>query len=340
MLSNLKSALLISSFALFSLSAFAEKSELFSVNGTIDARIPMKIKNNNINSNYDVDALNGFKNIKLMSIQPTNAMIQKNRIAMAKLNQEGGESDYSNGITSFDNSFNAVDLGMNGVDVLDQGSHGTCVTFATTAALDAKLQLNDYIDQQCILALNKNLGNDYWNGADNATQVVDPLKKYGIIKKGNCFGVSYAVPSQIMSPSKYTTRSTKKFSNNLNYKYFGKADLNILKAALDNGNRVVIGTALANIKGNKVSVNGFDVKVDDGDFNQGGLWACKQPGDNINYCPEKPEAGHEVIVVGYDDGQKLLKIRNSWSSDAGDNGNFYMTYAFFNAMAMDQTVIK
>ena len=66
MLSNLKSALLISSFALFSLSAFAEKSELFSVNGTIDARIPLKIKNNNINSNYDVDALNGFKNIKLI----------------------------------------------------------------------------------------------------------------------------------------------------------------------------------------------------------------------------------------------------------------------------------
>jgi C1A family cysteine protease len=111
-------------------------------------------------------------------------------------------------------------------------------------------------------------------------------------------------------------------------------------AAIDNGNRVVIGTALADIKGNHVSVNGFDVKVDDGDFNHGGLWACKQPGDHTNYCPEKPEAGHEVVVIGYDDGQKLLKIRNSWSSDAGDSGNFYMTYAFFNAMAMDQTVIK
>ncbi len=32
-----------------------------------------------------------------------------------------------------------VELGMNGVPVLNQGMHGTCVTFAVTAAVDAAL---------------------------------------------------------------------------------------------------------------------------------------------------------------------------------------------------------
>ena len=44
-------------------------------------------------------------------------------------------------------------LGMNNVPVLDQGSHGTCVTFAITAAIDAALSKGDYISQLCQLEL-------------------------------------------------------------------------------------------------------------------------------------------------------------------------------------------
>src|SRR5262245_37425480 len=42
-----------------------------------------------------------------------------------------------------------IDLGMNRVPVLDQGRHGSCVTFAVTAALDAELGKGDYISQLC-----------------------------------------------------------------------------------------------------------------------------------------------------------------------------------------------
>jgi len=47
-----------------------------------------------------------------------------------------------------------------------------------------------------------------------------------------------------------------------------------------------------------------------------------------------------VIVIGYDDKQQLLKIRNSWDTVVGDHGNFYMTYAFFNSMGLDGTEVK
>ena len=51
----------------------------------------------------------------------------------------------------------SIDLGMNNVPVLDQGSHGTCVTFATTAAVDAVLGKGDYVSQLCNLELGATL---------------------------------------------------------------------------------------------------------------------------------------------------------------------------------------
>ena len=45
--------------------------------------------------------------------------------------------------------------------------------------------------------------------------------------------------------------------------------------------------------------------------------------------------GHAIIVTGYDESNKLFKIRNSWGKDVGDQGEFYMTYDYFETMTMD-----
>lgn len=345
----LKTNLLISSFALFSLTAFAEKSTQFTVDGTIETTIPIKVKSNNLNTTYDLNALNGFKVIKLMSITPSETMKLKNRKALADSFAAGGENDYSKGITTFDlTSTGSVDLGMNKVPVLDQGAFGTCVTFSTTAALDSLITKKDstiteddydFIDQQCTLELNKGLGNNYWHGANNATEIVIPLKQNGIIKKDNCFGITYPNARATITKSKYKTRSITKYNDKINYKFYDTANLDSIKKALFAGHRVLIGFGLSNIDGNKISVNGFDLIVNKNEPTTGGLWACKQPGDNTNYCPSDASAGHEVIVIGYDDNQQLLKIRNSWGTDPGENGDYYMTYTFFKAMAADMTEV-
>lgn len=47
--------------------------------------------------------------------------------------------------------------------------------------------------------------------------------------------------------------------------------------------------------------------------------------------PQSGEAvvgGHAVLVVGYDDGERLFICRNSWGPDWGDAGYFYMPYAY------------
>lgn len=104
-----------------------------------------------------------------------------------------------------------------------------------------------------------------------------------------------------------------------------------LKKAINDGNRIILDTALS-----KNNTNGFDIPEF---WSYGGLWACKQPGSEENNC-ENIVGYHAVVVFGYDDKQKLLKIRNSWGNYSGHNGDYYMTYRYFYTMAVRFTIIK
>jgi hypothetical protein len=281
----------------------------------------------------------GVKTIQLMKIIPSQALTERVELASAT---PDAEKDYSKGI---DPNFQ-VDLGMGSVPVLDQGQYGTCVTFASTAVVDAAMGKGNYIDQQCSLELNKYLGSldpnnryDYWNGANDATEIIDPLKKYGIVQQGKC-NYKYPRSTVKITPTAYAklTTATPELAKVVDtyHDENHKMDINALKAVLKSGHRVAIGTLLLD-SADPISVNGFDITVN-GKSKRGGLWACKQPSSSSNYCGTS-QAGHEIVVFGYDDTQELLKIRNSWSTKIGDNGNYYMTYAFYKAMVLDGTEV-
>ncbi len=62
-------------------------------------------------------------------------------------------------------------------------------------------------------------------------------------------------------------------------------------------------------------------------------------------------AGHEMIIIGYDDNAEvsssdgtvnkgLLTLRNSWGTGAGDNGNYYMSYDHFKALALEAQTLN
>lgn len=44
--------------------------------------------------------------------------------------------------------------------------------------------------------------------------------------------------------------------------------------------------------------------------------------------------GHAVLAVGYDDKKQLMKVRNSWGPDWGQQGHFWLPYAFFTSSAL------
>ena len=260
---SFKICVLISSLLLTINTSFAEnktdKNPLTNISQQVT--LPLKYYSFDTKTNkIDIENLFGTKIIQLMKIIPSKEMILRNKEAVKKMNENGGEMDYTNGIIPFNNSPGAIDLGMANVPVLDQGSYGTCVTFSTIGALDAKFNLGDYIDPQCSLALDLALGNNWWNYAYAPSDIMNPLKQNGIIPKNECFGSVYPDPNQILTQANYQSQSYKGYSNYITYHFEATPNLDHVKAVINNGNRILIGTFLS-ATNDSISVDGFDMFI-------------------------------------------------------------------------------
>ena len=252
-----------------------------------------------------------------------------------------------------------VDLGMNHVPVLDQGQHGTCVTFANTAAIDAALYARDYVSQLCGLELGSYLeSNSFtyngWRGSWGPI-VLNQMMRFGIVNKahqqaGLCSGIKEYPKQKTDEGMEVAPTEYKKISENLNdlvnWQHILSDDslsdekpspiiaeemdavLAKTKQALAKGHRLTFGTAL-------VIANGCTAGACAKYNANNDTWALTA---ELNF-PTRI-GGHEMVIFGYDDTaiaydkegnahQGLLKLRNSWNTDVGDNGNFYMSYDYF-----------
>ena len=266
--------------------------------------------------------------------------------------------------------FGKKQLGMDLVPVLDQGEHGACVVFAITAAVDAALNKGDYLSQLCPLQLGRYLEhNAYihsgWNGSTGGV-VLNQLRLFGLVSKEQqkavgCGGLTdYPLKGgdepglemtlldyhQISEPMQ---RNVVGWSDILDiyHVFLDKTDMKVvvtqIKTALDAGDRVVFGTLLPAIDQGVVGAVGryhsaYDSWILTADIIQ-------------EMKSEKDFAAHELIITGYDNnavamdkkGYKhkgLFTLRNSWGDQIGDQGNFYMSYDYFKALAIEAIRIR
>lgn len=259
-----------------------------------------------------------------------------------------------------------VNLGMNKVPVLDQGSFGTCVTFASTAAINAALGQGDYISQLCQLQLGNYLeSNGYtpsgWDGS-LGRNVLSQMETYGVVSKQQqervgCGGLTdYPTlerPASSISPEDY-----HQLSESINEKISWSPILDIF-TALD---RVDTEKTLADIK---QALNEQD-RVTFGvlllDFDLGMMGAVGSHNANFDTWILTPEiardiylrplfGGHEMIITGYDDDaiatdeqgkqhKGLFTLRNSWGDKLGDKGDFYMSYDYFKVLVIEAQRIR
>jgi len=265
-----------------------------------------------------------------------------------------------------------IDLGMNKVPVLDQGMYGTCVTFATTAAIDAALGQGDYVSQLCSLQLGTYLEDrsyqpSGWEGSWGRT-VLSQFTNNGIVSKENetklgCGGMhSYPTRDDVsgeMSVDEYHAMSqslmdstTIDWSPILDiYQAFSdktNADktINDIKKSLNEGERVTMGVLLVDYNQGLAGAVGKHVVNQD-------TWVLtpEMLDDLKTHNLEDIVAGHEMVIIGYDDNavakddkgrtyQGLFKLRNSWGSVIGDKGDFYITYEYFKLLGIEANRIK
>ncbi len=276
----------------------------------------------------------------------------------------------------------SLHLGMNDTPVLDQGRHGTCVTFATIAAIDAatsemhQKKGEDTFSELCSLELGTTLENEspvvgkdsdgkdthqYPSGWDGTwgTILLPQIEKYGLItmeyqKTNGCSNVfSYPLDAEedhgnAMTAADYTSHSETiippisynvilKDSDAFTSRAKTEEVLQKVKEAIATNHRLIFGVLL-------------DVKYGD----NGAMGTYKTRNDTWILTPEiaedaaagKIEAGHEMIITGYDDeaeveGHKgVLTLRNSWGTDTvNHDGTYYMTYDYFTKLAMEVSEI-
>ena len=249
-----------------------------------------------------------------------------------------------------------VQLGMANVPVLDQGIHGSCTVFAVTAALDAALKRGDYISQLCLLQLgnhfeNQGQGTSGWDGI-NLWTVADRITQYGVINIANqhrygCAGVKlypsyFFASTQSMSPEEYEQHHEQPIGQAIKWRFlyknkrFGKSDtdpalVEKIKKALHAGSRVVIGTLLSGAGIFTIGTKGTHHYLGD-------TWVLTHSIAQ-DLLHSNKIAGHAMVITGYDDEatardysghihRGLFTLRNSWSSLAGDWGNYYMSYDY------------
>lgn len=262
----------------------------------------------------------------------------------------------------------AVQLGMNEVPVLNQGTHGSCVTFALTAALDAAIGKGDYISQLCTLSLGRYLENHAyqdsgWNGS-TTNVVMAQLNSFGVVNKQNentmgCGGLNeYPIqgndPLNEMSVDDFHQISEK--LDSLVYSYLSNISdpfkflfkeipastlENNVKEALNHGHRVLIGVLLP--LDDVLGAWGKNHTPND-------TWVLTDNLKNIDLSIDADAldnfAGHEMVITGYDDNITIkdsfgkshkgaFTLRNSWGENAGFKGDYYMSYDFFSAFAWE-----
>ena len=252
-------------------------------------------------------------------------------------------------------------LGMNNVPVLDQGHHGTCATFAVTAALDARLKKGNYISQLCLLQLGQHFENLHteksgWDGA-SIYQIFKRIKNYGIMNLSaqqtySCGGMTdypYDTTPQVeMLPEDYQQHH-EILASKWSFLFYKSPNailsdaqaakiIDKTKEALNSGHRIILGTLIPRADlGTTGAVGWYAYGYD--------TWVLTDEiAQDLQYSHHIP--GHAMIITGYDDNaiaidnaghehRGLFTLRNSWGAFVGNLGDFYMSYDYYRTLTTD-----
>ena len=203
----------------------------------------------------------------------------------------------------------SVDLSSGNPNVYDQLSIGSCTANSLSGSFDferIKQKLPPLGPSRLFIYYNERYMEGTVN-SDSGAEIRDGIKV--LASQGVCPESLW--PYDI---SKYTKKPTSNcyqeaLKNTIKqYLRLDNTDINQLKNCLAEGYTFVFGfTVYESFEGDEVASTGI---VTMPDMNESSL------------------GGHAVYCIGYDDSKKAFKVRNSWSVNWGDGGNFWLPYDY------------
>jgi C1A family cysteine protease len=225
--------------------------------------------------------------------------------------------------TTLSSTPNTIDLRkLYGTPVEDQGNLGSCTGNAIAEAIemiDKKNGKNTEISRMFIYYYERLLEGTV--NYDSGAYIRDGIKA--------CY--TYGAPLESLWPyniSKFRTAPSSTAVQDAAKRkvtlYEKATDFNACINALANGYPVVIGFTVYS------------------SFETGNWYYTTANMPYPNTRSERVLGGHAVLLVGYNNSTQRFIVKNSWGSNWGDNGYFYMPYQVIQntAMSTDFWVIK
>jgi C1A family cysteine protease len=199
---------------------------------------------------------------------------------------------------------NKIDLRSKLNITYDQGNLGSC----TANALCYSFIFNDptFSPSRLFLYYNERVLDNNIINDDGSTlsQGINALTKYGVCSENNC---PYIISKFKIKPSNIS------YTEGLDHQIISASrvlqTLDSLKGCLKNNQPFVVGILVySSFESLTTSKTGY----------------VSMP----NVKKEQLLGGHAVTCVGYDDTKQVWIMKNSWGTNWGDNGNFYLPYNY------------
>lgn len=206
----------------------------------------------------------------------------------------------------------SADLRSQCPPVYDQGELGSCTANALAGAFEfdtKKEKKKDFMPSRLFIYYNERVI-EHSVSSDSGAQIRDGIKTMN--KQGVCPETEwpYNVSQFATKPSAKCYSDAKK-NGIKSYQRLDNTNLMLLKSCISEGFPFVFGfTVYESFMSQAVAKTG------------------NMP---MPKASESVEGGHAVMAVGYNDTKRVVIVRNSWNTNWGDKGYFYMPYAYITS---------